>query len=250
MKRTALVTGASSGIGAATVRALAGDGLAVIATARREGRLQELAQETGCSFVAADLTTDDGVRVIADYVHDAGGIDVLVNNAGGALGTDPVAEGKLDEWRRMFDLNVMSTLALTQALLPQLREKGGDIVFMLSTAAIGTYPGGAGYAAAKHAERQIPDTLRLELMGEPVRIIEIEPGMVKTEEFSLNRYHGDAEAAAAVYSGVEQPLLAEDIAEAVRWAVQLPAYVNIDSMVIRPVAQASNTLVARTGAYN
>lgn len=246
MEKTALITGASSGIGAATVRALVGAGYRVIATARREDRLRKLAQETGCTYVPADLSSPEGVQTVADYVHNHGGIDVLVNNAGGAIGVDPVADGKLDEWRRMYEVNVIATLALTQALLPQLRQRGGDIVFMLSTAAIGTYPGGAGYVAAKHAERQIPDTLRLELVGEPVRIIEIEPGMVKTEEFSLNRYHGDADKAAAVYAGVEQPLVAEDIAEAVRWAVQLPAHVNIDSMVIRPVAQASNTLVART----
>ena len=246
-QKTALVTGASSGIGAATVRALVNDGFRVIASARREERLRALAAATGCDYVAADLTTTDGVAAVANAADAAGGIDVLVNNAGGALGTDSVAEGKLEEWRRMYEINVMSTLALTEALLPGLRERGGDIVFMLSTAAHGTYPGGAGYVAAKHAERQIADTLRLELVGEPVRIISINPGMVRTEEFSLNRYHGDAQAAAKVYAGVAQPLLAEDIAECVRWAVGLPKHVNIDSLTVRPVAQASNTIVARSG---
>ena len=245
MARWALVTGASSGIGAATVRALRAEGYEVIASARREDRLAELSEETGCIYVVADLTTDEGVEILAEAVEAAGGVDVLVNNAGGALGTDPVAEGKLDEWRAMYELNVIATLAITQKLLPAMRERGGDVVFILSTAAIGTYPGGAGYVAAKHAERQIADTLRLELMGEPVRIISIDPGMVKTDEFSLNRYHGDAELAAAVYAGVDEPLVAEDIAECVRWAVQLPAHVNIDSLVVRPVAQASNTMVAR-----
>ena len=248
MARKALVTGASSGIGAATVRSLVGEGLEVIATARRADRLAALAAETGCVYVAADLTQDAGVRAVAEAVAAGGGIDVLVNNAGGALGTDPVAEGKLDEWQRMYEINVLSTLALTQALLPGLRERGGDIVFMLSTASLATYPGGAGYVAAKHAERQIADTLRLELMGEPVRIISINPGMVKTEEFSLNRYHGDGAAAERVYAGVAEPLLAEDIAECVRWAIALPSHVNIDSITVRPVAQASNTLVARRGA--
>lgn len=245
MARRALVTGASSGIGAATVRALIGEGFDVLATARREDRLRALSEQTGCAFVAADLTNDDGVDAVARAVDAVGGVDVLVNDAGGALGADSVAEGKLNEWRRMYEINVISTLALTQKLLPFMRENGGDVVFVLSTASLGTYPGGAGYVAAKHAERQIADTLRLELMGEPVRIISINPGMVKTDEFSLVRFHGDAEKAAAVYAGVEAPLFAEDIAECVRWAVTLPAHVNIDSLTVRPVAQASNTLVAR-----
>lgn len=246
MARTALVTGASSGIGAATVRALTRDGYRVLATARREARLAALAKETGCAYVAADLATEAGVQAVAAAAHEQlGAVDVLVNNAGGALGVDPVAAGQITEWRRMYEINVIATLALTEALLPEMRQRGGDIVFTLSTAALATYPGGAGYVAAKHAERQIADTLRLELVGEPVRIISINPGMVKTDEFSLVRYHGDAEAAAKVYEGVAEPLVAEDIAEAIRWAVGLPKHVNIDSMTIRPVAQASNTLVAR-----
>lgn len=242
MPRRVLVTGASTGIGAATVRSLVAAGYEVVASARRADRLAALAAETGCAIVVADLQKDDDVARLAE---EAGHIDVLVNNAGGALGTDPVADGKVEEWLTMYDRNVLGTLRLTQALLPHLRAHGGDIVFVTSTAAHGTYPGGAGYTAAKHAEKMIPDTLRLELCGEPVRIIEIAPGMVKTEEFSLNRYHGDAAKAAAVYEGVAEPLVAEDIAEAITWAVSLPSHVNIDTMIIRPVAQASNTLVHR-----
>lgn len=240
----ALVTGASSGIGAATVRALRGDGIDVVATARREDRLKALAEETGCEYVVADLL-DGGADVIAAYLEENGQVDILVNNAGGAIGSDPVAEGKVEDWRRMYELNVVATLEVTQALLPHFRKNGGTIAFVVSTAGHGTYPGGGGYTAAKHAERMIPDTLRLELVGEPVRLIEIAPGMVRTEEFSKNRYHGDQEAADKVYEGVDEPLVAEDIAEAIRWAVTLPSHVNIDSMIIRPVAQASNTVVAR-----
>lgn len=242
---SALVTGASSGIGAAAVRALTKDGLRVIATARREDRLRALAEETGCEYVAGDLLAD-GVDTIGAYLAEHGPVDVLVNNAGGALGTDPVGEGKVEEWRRMYELNVLASLKVTQLVLPHMEESGGTLVYITSTAAHDTYPGGAGYTAAKHAERMIPNTLRLELVGKPVRIVEIAPGMVHTEEFSLNRYHGDQAAADRVYAGVEAPLTAEDVAEAIRWCVSLPPHFNVDSMIIRPVAQASNTVVART----
>lgn len=242
---SALVTGASSGIGAAAVRALTKDGLRVIATARREDRLRALAEETGCEYVVGDLLAD-GVDVIGAYLAEHGPVDVLVNNAGGALGTDPVGEGKVEEWRRMYELNVLASLKVTQLVLPHMEESGGTLVYITSTAAHDTYPGGAGYTAAKHAERMIPNTLRLELVGKPVRIVEIAPGMVHTEEFSLNRYHGDQAAADRVYAGVEAPLTAEDVAEAIRWCVSLPPHFNVDSMIIRPVAQASNTVVART----
>lgn len=245
MTKRAVVTGATTGIGEAIAKALAADGFDVIATGRREERLKALAEQIGCSYIAADLSTDDGVDAVATFALNGGPVDVLVNNAGGALGVDPVLEGKLDEWRRMYEINVIMTLALTQKLVPQMRERGGDVVFISSTAGHAPYPGGAGYTAAKHAERLIPQTLRLELCGDPVRIIDIAPGMVKTEGFSLNRLHGDAEAAEQVYAGVEAPLVAEDVAEAVRWAVSLPSHVNIDSLVIRPVAQASNTQIAR-----
>lgn len=146
----------------------------------------------------------------------------------------------------MYELNVLASLKVTQLVLPHMEESGGTLVYITSTAAHDTYPGGAGYTAAKHAERMIPNTLRLELVGKPVRIVEIAPGMVHTEEFSLNRYHGDQAAADRVYAGVEAPLTAEDVAEAIRWCVSLPPHFNVDSMIIRPVAQASNTVVART----
>ena len=155
--------------------------------------------------------------------------------------------GSLDDWRRMYELNVLGTVRVTQAFLPALRGTGrGDVVVLTSTAAHGTYPGGGGYVAAKHAERQIATTLRLELVGQPVRVIEIAPGMVHTDEFSLTRFGGDRAQADAVYAGVDAPLLAEDVADAIVWTLTRPHHVNIDTMVIRPRAQASNTLVART----
>lgn len=243
--RRALVTGASTGIGAATVRRLRSAGWEVVATARRIERLEALAAETGCTWVAADLQDDAEVQRLADEVLADGPIDTVINNAGGALGLDPVADGSIEEWATMFDRNALAALRVSQAFLPGMRQRGGDLVFLTSTAAHGTYPGGGGYAAAKHAERMIADTLRLELVGEPVRIIEIGPGMVQTEEFSLHRFHGDEDAAAKVYAGVAEPLTADDIAECIAWTVELPAHVNIDSMIVRPRAQASNTVVAR-----
>lgn len=242
MARIALVTGATTGIGEATVRALRDEGFDVIATGRRADRLEKLAADTGCRFIAGDLTNDDDVAAIADF---AGNIDVLVNNAGGAVGLDSVAAGKVEDWQKMYDINVLGTLRITQKFLPAMRERGGDVVFISSTAGHESYLGGGGYTAAKHAEREIAQTLRLELVGEPVRIIDIAPGLVKTEEFSLNRFGGDAERAENVYTGVAEPLVAEDIAEAVRWAVTLPSHVNIDSMIVRPVAQANSWTVAR-----
>ncbi|HHT40737.1 MAG TPA: SDR family NAD(P)-dependent oxidoreductase, partial [Actinomyces sp.] len=152
-----------------------------------------------------------------------------------------------ERWQTMYQLNVMTALRMTRAFLPQMREKGGTVVFVTSTAAHDTYPGGGGYVAAKHAERMIPLTLRQELVGEPVRIIEIAPGMVHTEEFSLNRL-GSREAADAVYAGVNKPLIAEDVAEAITWTINLPDHVNIDSMIIRPVEQGTNTLTRRMGS--
>lgn len=240
-----VVTGASSGIGAATVRLLSSQGAQVIAVARRAERLAVVAEETGAEYVVADLASDDGVAQLAAAVAAGGGLDALVNNAGGARGADPVEHGDVAQWEEMYRINVLTTLRATQALLPALREgEGGDVVVVTSTAAHGTYPGGAGYVAAKHAERVIANTLRLELLGEPIRVIEIAPGMVKTEEFALRRL-GDAAAAEQVYAGVDQPLVADDVAEAIAWTVGRPRHVNIDSLTIRPVAQASNTAVAR-----
>ncbi|KQY20685.1 oxidoreductase [Cellulomonas sp. Root485] len=244
--RRALVTGASSGIGAATVRRLRAEGWDVVATARRADRLAALAEETGATTVVADVTDDADVARLAEQVADGGPLDALVNNAGGAFGLDPVESADLDHWRQMYELNVIGTLRVTQALLPQLRAgDGGDIVVVTSTAAHGTYEGGAGYVGAKHAERMLATTLRWEILGEPIRIIEIAPGAVATEEFSMVRFDGDSERAAAVYAGYE-PLVADDIADAIAWSLSRPAHVNIDLLVVRPRAQASNNRIVRT----
>ncbi|MDN6486799.1 MAG: SDR family oxidoreductase [Ancrocorticia sp.] len=238
-----VVTGASTGIGEATVRLLTAEGYEVVATARREARLTSLSEQTGCSHFAADLTKQEDIDALIAFLGD-GPVAGLVNVAGGALGQDPVAEGKVTDWQRMYEINVIATLRLTQALLPQFREKGGDLVFLTSTAAHETYPGGAGYTAAKHAERMIANTLRIELVGEPVRIVEIAPGMVKTEEFSKNRLGGEG-AAEKVYQGVAEPLVAEDIADIIFWTLSRPKHVNIDLVQVRPVAQANSWTVAR-----
>lgn len=245
-RRKAVITGASTGIGEATVRKLRKLGWDVVAVARREERLRALAAETGCSFEAVDLRDGAAVEAMAQRVSEAGPVDALVNNAGGALGVDSVAEADPDKWIAMYERNVMTALHCTRAFLPAMRERGGDLLFLTSTAGHDTYPGGGGYVAAKHAERIIANTLRQELVGEPVRIIEIAPGMVKTPEFSLNRL-GSAEAAEKVYEGVAAPLVAEDVADAIVWALTRPSHVNVDSLIIRPVAQATNTLVARKG---
>lgn len=242
----AVVTGASSGIGAATVRRLRAEGWDVLAAARRADRLDALAAETGAVPVVADVTSDDDVARLAEAATARGPVHALVNNAGGALGLDPVATGSLADWRAMYEVNVLGAVRVTQAVLPALRASGrGDVVLLTSTAGHGTYPGGGGYVAAKHAERTIAETLRLELVGEPVRVIEIAPGMVATDEFSLVRFRGDAARAAATYAGVDAPLTADDVADAIAWCLTRPHHVNIDSLVIRPRAQASNTVVAR-----
>ncbi|HZL03663.1 MAG TPA: SDR family oxidoreductase [Cellulomonas sp.] len=243
----AVVTGASSGIGAATVRRLCADGWAVVAVARRADRLTALAAETGAQTVVADITSDDDVARLAREVAAGGPLHALVNNAGGALGQDPVATGSIDQWRDMYEVNVLGTLRVTQALLPALRASGrGDVLVLSSTAALDTYPGGGGYVAAKHAERRRDLTLRLELVGEPVRVLEIAPGMVHTDEFSVTRFGGDQVRADAVYEGVVGgPLVADDVADAIAWVLSRPHHVNIDLLVIRPRAQVSNTMVAR-----
>ncbi|WP_048770370.1 SDR family oxidoreductase [Cellulomonas flavigena] len=243
--RRVVVTGASTGIGQATARLLATRGWRVVAVARRRERLEALATEIGCEYWAADLTDEAQVEELAAHVLDRGHVDALVNNAGGAIGVDPVAEADPTAWGAMFERNVLTALQCTRAFLPTMRARGGDVVFLTSTAAHDTYPGGGGYVAAKHAERVIANTLRRELVGEPVRVIEIAPGMVRTEEFSLNRL-GSREAADRVYEGVAEPLVAEDIAEAIVWTLERPRHVNIDSMIVRPLAQATNTIVART----
>ena len=233
----AVVTGASSGIGAATVRRLVGEGFEVVAAARRLDRLEALAAETGCRAQGLDVTDSASVGAFVDTVASC---RVLVNNAGGAFGLAPIAEADDEAWRRMYDVNVLGTLRMTRALLPQLIDSGdGVIVNVTSTAAHGVYEGGAGYTAAKHAERAVSETLRLELCGQPVRVTELAPGMVKTDEFSLVRFDGDQQRADAVYAGVPGVLVADDIADCVAWVVTRPWNVNIDVLVVRPRAQAA-----------
>ncbi|RCG27165.1 SDR family NAD(P)-dependent oxidoreductase [Streptomyces diacarni] len=246
--RTAVVTGASSGIGAATARGLAAAGYRVVLAARRADRIEALASrigEAGHHAEAYPLDVTDRAAVDA-FARSLPSVDVLVNNAGGALGADPVASGDPDEWRRMYETNVIGTLNLTQALLPALTDSGdGTVVVLSSTAGHATYEGGAGYVAAKHAQHVLAETLRLEIVGSPVRVIEVAPGLVKTDEFALTRFHGDAEKAAGVYAGVAEPLTAEDVAETITWAVTRPSHVNIDLLVVRPRAQASNSKLHR-----
>jgi NADP-dependent 3-hydroxy acid dehydrogenase YdfG len=243
----AVVTGASSGIGAATARRLAADGFHVVAAARRGERIEKLAAEIGGTAIGCDVTDQAQVDALASAVAGLPGeCRVLVNNAGGAFGLDPVESSNLADWRAMFEVNVFGTQRVTQALLPALEaSRRGTIVMMTSTAADIVYEGGAGYTGAKHAQGALTRTLRLELAGRPVRIVEIAPGMVATDEFALNRFHGDAQRAAAVYQGVEEPLTAEDIAECVAWTVGLPQHVNIDQLVVRPLAQAAQHKVHR-----
>jgi NADP-dependent 3-hydroxy acid dehydrogenase YdfG len=239
---TALVTGASSGIGAATARLLSAD-YEVVVAARRADRIQALADEIGGRAVACDITDPADVAALAEAIGDR--LDLLVNNAGGALGQEPVAEADVDAWVAMYDKNVVGTVRVTKALLPALRAAEGTVVFVTSVAADGPYEGGAGYCGAKAAERMIAGAMRLELVGEPVRICEVVPGMVQTEEFSLTRFGGDAERAAKVYAGVPGPLVADDIAETIAWVASRPHHVNIDRIVVRPLAQAAQHKVYR-----
>jgi len=244
MKR-AVVTGASSGIGAATARRLAAEGFEVIVAARRAERLAELVAEIGsATAVACDITDDAAVAELARAAGPT--LDLLVNNAGGARGADPVADGRVEDWRWMYEVNVLGTLRVTQALLPALEASGaGTIVIVSSTAGFTVYEGGGGYTAAKHAETALVGTLRLELSGQPVRVVEIDPGMVRTDEFALNRLGGDREKADAVYAGVAEPLVADDIADCVAWVATRPHHVNVDRLVVRPLAQAAQHKVHR-----
>ncbi len=246
--RTAVVTGASSGIGAATARQLAAAGYHVVLTARRKDRIEALAAEltaAGHEATAHALDVTDRPAVDA-FAASLERCDVLVNNAGGAIGAEPVATGDPADWRTMYEVNVIGTLNVTQALLPALTASGdGTVVVLSSTAGHSTYEGGAGYVAAKNGARVLAETLRLEIVGRPVRVIEIAPGMVKTEEFATTRFRGDTEKAAKVYAGVAEPLSADDVADTITWAVTRPSHVNIDLLVVRPRAQASNTKVHR-----
>ncbi len=239
--RTAAITGASSGIGAATARVLAAEGYRTVLGARRLERLEALAAEIGGEAVALDVSDPASVESFAAAVGEC---DVLVNNAGGALGLEPLAEADDEKWLAMYESNVMGTMRMTRALLPALIASGdGHVVAVTSIAAIEPYRGGAGYNAAKHAQRATLRVLRQELLGEPVRVTEVAPGMVETE-FSLVRFDGDEDRARRVYDGM-QPLSAEDVAECIRWALAQPPHVNVDEIVVRPRDQATATDVHR-----
>jgi len=248
----AVITGASSGIGAATARRLAADGFHVLLMARRKERIVSLASELAdlgwlATAVTGDVTSDQDVAEVRDAVDALpGDLTVLVNNAGYAIGADQIASAKPADWQGMYEVSVLGTLRVTQALLPALDASGrGTVVVMSSTAGLIVYEGGGGYAAAKHAQTALAETLRLELNGRPVRVVEIDPGMVKTDEFAINRFGGDVDRAAAVYAGVPNPLVAEDIADIVSWVVTRPHHVNVDRLVVRPLAQAAQHKVHR-----
>ena len=242
--RTAVVTGASSGIGAATARHLAAEGFHVFCAARRADRVEALAAEIGGTAVRCDVTDPGQVAALAERVGPR--LDVLVNNAGGAFGSGPVSEADGDDWRAMFEVNVIGLMQVTKALLPALVASGAGVILNVgSTAGRIAYEGGAGYTAAKHGTQVVTETLRLELYDQPVRVCEIAPGMVRTDEFALIRFDGDREKAEAVYAGVAEPLTADDVADAITWMVTRPAHVNIDELVIRPRAQAAQHKVHR-----
>ncbi|MET0989640.1 MAG: SDR family oxidoreductase [Glaciihabitans sp.] len=248
--RRVVVTGASSGIGAATVRLFRSRGWDVVGVARRADRLEALAAETGAEVFAADLTSQADVDALREYLASSGPIHALVNNAGGAAGLSSIEDGSDDDWRWMFEINVLAVRRLTAALLPLLRAGAADaagatIVTVTSTAGHVAYEGGGGYNAAKFAAHALVSVLRLELAGEPIRVVEVAPGMVKTEEFSLVRFGGDKEKADAVYAGVENPLIAEDVAETIVHSIELPQHVNLDLVIVKPIAQAAVHKVAR-----
>ena len=240
-KPVAVVSGASSGIGAATAQALAHAGCHVVLGARRTDKLHEVAQGLDAEVFPLDVADQESIREFAARVPR---INILVNNAGGAVGAETVADALDDKWQTMFETNVLGLMRVTREFLPKLETGGaGHIVNVGSIAGFEVYPGGAGYTAAKHAARAVTETLRLELLGKPIRVSEIAPGLVETE-FSLVRFGGDAERAKKPYVGMT-PLTAQDIADAIVWMVTRPAHVNIDTLVIRPLDQATATLVHR-----
>ncbi|AFC45750.1 SDR family oxidoreductase [Mycobacterium intracellulare] len=242
-ERVAVITGASSGIGAATARTLAAQGFHIVAVARRADRIHDLAEEIGGTAIVADVTDDASVDALASKLSR---VDVLVNNAGGARGLEPVADADLDHWRWMWETNVIGTLRVTRALLPKLIESGdGLIVTVTSVAALEVYDGGAGYTAAKHGQGALHRTLRGELLGKPVRLTEIAPGAVETE-FSLVRFDGDQQRADAVYTGIT-PLVAADVAEVIEFVASRPAHVDLDLIVMKPRDQASASRFNRRG---
>ena len=241
-ERTAVVTGASSGIGAATALALAQAGFRVYLGARRQDRLQEVAEPVGATPLPLDVTDLESIEAFAAHLPSQ--VHLLVNNAGGALGVDRVETASDEDWQRMWETNVLGVMRVTRALLPALRASGdGHIVNLGSIAGFETYVGGAGYTGSKHALRALTRTLRLELLGEPIRVTEVAPGLVETE-FSLVRFKGDAERAKSVYRGLD-PLTPEDVADCIVWAATRPSHVNIDEIVVRPRDQATATQVHR-----
>jgi NADP-dependent 3-hydroxy acid dehydrogenase YdfG len=252
MTKRVVVTGASSGIGEATARLFASRGWQVVGVARRAERLEALAADLGARFtpVIGDLTDEDGVAGLREAVAGLGPLHALVNNAGGAFGMASVEAGDPADWRAMFEINVLAVKNVIAALLPALRDGArdaghADILNLTSIAAHVAYEGGAGYNAAKAGAHMLTAVLRLELAGEPIRVLEVAPGMVKTDEFSLVRFGGDREKADAVYAGVGEPLTADDIAEAIVHAIELPGHVNLDLVTIKPVAQAAPHKVIR-----
>ncbi len=241
--RVAVITGASSGIGAATARNLAAQGFHVVAVARRADRIEELASEIGGTAIVADVTDDAAVETLASKLDR---VDVLVNNAGGARGLAPVADADLEHWQWMWETNVIGTLRVTRALLPKLIDSGdGLIVTITSVAALEVYDGGAGYTAVKHAQGALHRTLRGELLGKPVRLTEIAPGAVETE-FSLVRFDGDQQRADAVYAGIT-PLVADDVAEVIGFVASRPPHVDLDLIVMKPRDQATTSRFNRRG---
>jgi NADP-dependent 3-hydroxy acid dehydrogenase YdfG len=240
-RRVAVITGASSGIGAAAARRLRAEGFDVVAGARRLEKLREVTEPVGATAIQLDVC--DGASVEA-FAAQTPRCDVLVNNAGGALGLEPLAEAVEEKWRQMWETNVLGLMLVTRALLPKLIASGnGHIVNIGSIAGFEAYPGGSGYTSVKHGVRAISRTLRLELLGKPVRVTEIDPGLVETE-FSVVRFAGDEQRASKVYEDMT-PLTGDDIADCIAWAVTRPRHVNIDEMVVRPLAQATATQVAR-----
>lgn len=246
MTRLAIVTGASSGIGAATATQLAAAGWDVFAAARRVERLQDLARTNPrITPIALDVTSDDSMRALVE-VLDGRSVDLLVANAGGAFDAKPVVDADIDSWRKTYEVNVIGTVRTVRALMPNLRSSGdAHIVLTGSTAGFTAYETGGSYTAAKHGAHALAGTLRLELAGEPIRVSVIAPGMVKTDEFALVRNDGDAVKAAKVYEGVEHPLSAEDVADTIVWVATRPSHVNVDLLVVRPLAQAAQHKVIR-----
>ena len=242
----AVITGASSGIGAATARLLADNGYHVIAAARRIDRLNEVAKSNSeIEAFSLDVTDQASVDALAKHLSGKP-VAVVINCAGGAFDFDPVTESDPEIWKKTFDINVVGSVRMVKALTPLMISHGrGHIVLISSTAGHRAYENGGSYVAAKFAETSLAETLRLELNGKPIRVTEIAPGMVKTDEFAKVRFSGDADRAAKVYEGVTRPLTAADVAESIRWSVMLPDHFNIDSMTIRPLAQAAQHKVYR-----